>query len=259
MKKILKATHNCDKNKYGVQSVLCRTYVYKSNNEECTTIGHLPMSECTKTTKEKNANSFSCLINDKRQTLNNCPFISDSHEENYLCKNAVIACRYKVKGDKVHCFATMKMPDSAYICNELNQIKTPQKAMCKVARGIKWDSVEWLDTVVELSVPTMEDSIAVLYSSETERREVRVRKEGRPVTLIRPMWFAILSLKIITVVSLTALVIYLRVRRHLEPLANNEHGMINLLTNPRLTNPYGSLATIEGTRETELQVFWDGT
>eukprot|EP00171_Calliarthron_tuberculosum_P002832 IDg2832t1 len=101
----------------------------------------------------------------------------------------------------------------------------------------------------------MEDALAVLYSSGTERREVKVRKKGRLVTVIHPIWFAILSLKIITAVSLTSLVIHLRARMRLEPLANNEHGMIKLLTTARLRNPYGSLISIEGERETGVYVF----
>lgn len=258
-KNIFQEIYTCRKKKLGVLTVICRRHANESKDEECTTMGSLAISECTKNTKENATKSFSCLANNKIQILNECSLTYVWTTENHRCKNAVIGCYHMKEASQPICSGTVKMSNSIYICDELSQSKTPQRAMCKVASGIKWDADELLDSIGSMAIPNIDDALAIMYSSATERREVQVRKKGRLVTVIHPMWFAILSLKIITAVSLTAVGIYLRVRMRLKPLANDEHGMMKLLAAPKLRNPYGSLILDEVARETEVHVYWDGT
>ncbi len=253
--------HNCMKeyrnrtdflcNQKGVVEVYCRTSSHHSSNAEiCTTYGISPVQTCNKTSSSGKNATFDCPINNGIETLH-CRDVYKWQRTNYRCKNAVVGCfLYKFKdGPKDICRGTVVMQHGTYLCRDVEIEKGSQLTDCKRAEGINWDNEEWLEYIGERSASTLDDAFAILYASGSEIRQVRKKKsEGRQVTHIRPLWFAILCTKIFVLSILAIIVLHLKARKGLEPLANDEPGITKLL---QAENNLASGA--EGEQEEEQQ------
>lgn len=253
--------YNCSGNA-GSPDILVACHEFESTQsvDKCAVFKKMPLVDCSKTSNT----TISCLSppsvgtskSSIRQSLqySNCTQGKPFKKANMRCENAAVACYGKTVSN---CDGTVLLNGEIFICLDMKPKNiTNEKLLCKKAGGFDWKMGNDIFLYGTLAASTIEDIIATSYGAGLERKVVRMKdpEKLQHATRINPLWFVILSIKVLAVASLLAVCVRLRFFEGFCPVASDEQGMKRLLQ-AETSGPSNRVETGDGGEAQDDQVY----